>query len=441
MIFKKLLYLLLILTVSCSKDNLKQLSQPESIIKTLNVTDMGSSRANAYEMYNRFIYGPGAIYFSYLDSESENQKVKIASISDSKELTINYSASIGTSKDNHGGATIVIDSKNRVHVFYGAHNSPLKYRRINDLSNSENWSKEKSLGNGITYPSAVINSKDEIFLIYRYGFNIYQENPWEYRLMKIGKEEILFDKTILISRSHENDFVDRYINYFAQLSIDSNDNLHLAYILHERSSDDPVIPKNGIGYGIGYLTSSDEGDSWKDYKGEIFNSGISVSKPNLIRGQKEIIDINYDFRSVSLSVNPQTNSPSIGYTFYDINKKNWKTHIIKEEFSGWKDRFVADDLYKISYMNHGEGEYLIGEKLYDLNSSVEQGWSNNNTTIVLRRIENNGSYENIFESDNTGEPAWYPSFPKDYNTKNKPKIASYMIGNIEGSSKVKVIRF
>lgn len=43
--YKKLLYLLLI-TLSCSKDNLKQLLKPDTIIKTLNVTDIGSSNKN-----------------------------------------------------------------------------------------------------------------------------------------------------------------------------------------------------------------------------------------------------------------------------------------------------------------------------------------------------------------------------------------------------------
>ena len=168
---KSLLLLIFFVLISCSKDDALNLPINNGI-EIKEITISGSSRANAYELYNRFIFSQDTIYFSFLDFENNNQIVKITPVSFSQQDKIDAPTTIGTSIDNHGAATLVLDSKSRIHAFYGAHNSPLKYRHSEKESNYRIWSKEKILGNGITYPSAVVNSKNEIFLSFHIIMNI-----------------------------------------------------------------------------------------------------------------------------------------------------------------------------------------------------------------------------------------------------------------------------
>ena len=410
----------------------------QNIKQQILLSNSGSSRATAYELSNKILSNDKYIYTTYLDYENENHVIKFSKIQRENLVVVN-TITIGKARDNHGGGSIVRDSKNNFHIFYGSHITAMKYRYNTDGEKLENWSEEITFGNGLTYPSAVISSKDEILLVARLGYKVYQQNPWSYVLYSIKDKKITYKGELIQSRRHDDDFVNRYIHYFTQMVIDKNDKIHLAFLLYERSKNNPPTTNHSLGYGIGYLSSNDLGDSWTDSSGQTVELPAKIDYMNLLEGVKESdLATNY-YRSLSITIESKTDNPIVGYTEYHLKKQKWSTWLNKQIDGEWTKSIIAEGLYKISlYSALNDTLYILGEKLLDPNAGIEEGWSNPNTKMVLLSSKNNSKFiEDILSNSSLG-PHWYPSLLKPSSSVGNltAPYGLYMSNNQDGLSNV-----
>lgn len=431
-----LLFPLILLTLtSCA--NVSKKFEIESVV----LSSHASSRATAYELSNKLIPVKGGVLASYLDYDSSNEKHIVNLVKLSNDLQVIKRIQIGDGGDNHGGASIVVDSKGDVHVFYGAHNNSLKYRHSLDSGDLELWSEVYEVSGGLTYPSAVISPNDKIFVIVRDGYNVLQKDPWSYDLLTFLNGELLDRKKIINSRYHDEDFVNRYIHYFAQLGF-ANGRLYLAYLLHERSSLDPVIPSNGLGYGVGLVHSDDEGITWKNWSGHDFITPVSSGDLSLLEGNLVTTSVDYDYRSLSLLVD--NGEPVVLAGKYSFLNSKWSTNIIRLiDGYGVKSKIQIDEsLYKSTITMCNENLYIIGEMLSNPQSSVENGWSNSETRISVFKV-GNAAYSlvaNVTPKVDVLMPNWYPATVK-YAFDYGHAYFMYMIGNVDSESYVVINKF
>lgn len=416
---------------SCT--NIKSKSEIETVV----VSKSGSSRATAYELSNKLIPTRDGLIASYLnyDGASDTHVVVIVKMDESfKEIK---RIELGDGGDNHGGATIVIDSFGDVHAFYGAHNNGLKYRYSMDNGELNTWSDEIEIEGGFTYPSAVITPEDNIFVIVRDGYNVLQENPWSYDLLTFNKGKYLNRNKILVSRKHDEDFVNRYIHYFAQLGY-SNGRLSLAYLLHERSTDDPVIPANGLGYGIGLIHSDDAGLSWHNWNSEGVSVPASTADISLLDGELDAKLVQNDFRSLSFIYDNDMAVLLAGK--YSIDEKKWSTTLFGLNDDSPLEKVVElnEPIYKSSLTSCGEGYVVVSEYLPSNGLSVEEGWANTETEISISHVFDGGEYfiskpaELKFVD---GQPHWYPSTVKQLSN-NYFIYFMFMVGARDGEVSV-----
>lgn len=411
--------------------------------RTVTLTESGSRRATAYELSNKLLFDEKYIFAAYVDYEDGEQIVTLAKIN-RRTFDIEKEVTIGDARDDHGGAAILQDLHGNIHAFYGAHNTPLIYKYNSDGSMLDRWSDEITLGSGLTYPSAVTFSNGDILVVARLGFNVLQDDPWSYKIYRISNGKQIFQTQLLVSRRHDEDFVNRYIHYFTQMVVGVDDTVHMATILHERSSDDPVKPDNGLGYGIGYFYSNDYGESWFDINDDPLSLPGEVEAYGLLEGVKDAKRATSDYRSVSIEIDPTANTPVIAYLKYHFDEHKWTTWIAKKNGSGWSKKKVAEGIYKLSlYISKKGIYYLLGERLSDEHLSVEDGWSNSETRIsILRSTDGGESFsEQILPSSASG-PHWFPSLPKRISPFDTTlPVGMYMSGSINGQTTVVVTEF
>lgn len=115
-------------------------------------------------IYFTFIAWNGDIYVTKFRDGIENEEAQTILVARRSE---DYNAT--ASDIQHGNPAICIDQKGYVHLFYGAHNTPMCYRRSTSPENILNWTSKITIGAAslATYPNPVVLKDNTIFLLYR----------------------------------------------------------------------------------------------------------------------------------------------------------------------------------------------------------------------------------------------------------------------------------
>src|SRR5690606_25413527 len=91
--------------------------------KATLISQTGSSRATAYIDSNKIIETENRIFITYLIQEEEKQLIVLKAFDKNKnEWT--QEVVLDTVQDNHGGGSLVIDSRGYLHIAYGPHIGP-----------------------------------------------------------------------------------------------------------------------------------------------------------------------------------------------------------------------------------------------------------------------------------------------------------------------------
>jgi hypothetical protein len=67
----------------------------------------------------------------------------------------------------------IVDSSGYFYIFYGCHDSALKFRKTNNAEDITSWTSKVSIGSSLTYPRAVVTDLGDLYVFARYGYEYY----------------------------------------------------------------------------------------------------------------------------------------------------------------------------------------------------------------------------------------------------------------------------
>jgi len=221
----------------------------------------GSDRATAYEMSNKIVRYENKTHIAYLKYEGGSHKAYVRTYHhDTGEW--DDEVYLGSIYDNHGGPALAIDSNGYLYVFYDGHHASLKWRKSTNPNDASSWTDAEAVPNQATdptYPSVVIDTSDNVHLIYRGDqttncklyYQKYNGSSWSTATI------LAEDNSSLIP------------SYSCSVAIDSNDVLHVG--VHFFDLD------NTKGKKVGYMKSDDGGGTWKKSDGTTYTLPVTSS--------------------------------------------------------------------------------------------------------------------------------------------------------------------
>jgi len=140
-------------------------------------------------------------------------------------------ADSGSAYDTHYIPVGLIDNSGYIHLFYGCHNTQMKYIRSTNAKDISTWNSEGTIGtagSGSTYPRPVVNSDGDIYVFCRE----YQEPDSKYVYYKSTNNGTSWGSMVTI--------VDYSTNYGGNSSVysmgvrcDSSDRIHIGLTFHD----------------------------------------------------------------------------------------------------------------------------------------------------------------------------------------------------------------
>ena len=212
----------------------------------------GSGRATAYAEANKIVTVEHQTHVTWLDSMADGFRVMVRTLN---RQTRRWSDSVvaGPAHDNHGGASLTVDSRGYLHLVYFPHHHAFRYRRSLRPNDTSTWTPEIQFGEKLTYPTLVCGADDTLYLTARRSW---QDKPWTVEMWQkpMGKtwEPV---GTILSSQSKG------YSHFQESLAWDTRHRvLHLSCRFHENRGATEVV---------GYMKSDDMGRTWQRRDGTV----------------------------------------------------------------------------------------------------------------------------------------------------------------------------
>ncbi|WP_425400022.1 BNR-4 repeat-containing protein [Aeoliella sp.] len=211
----------------------------------------GSSRATGYAEANKIITFDGKTHVSWLDSTTQDGfEVKIRTL-DHATSQWSPTYTIGEAEDNHGGPALTIDSEGYLHVAYYPHHEPMRYRRSQQPNDTSSWTPVTHIADNLTYPTMVTGPDNTLYLTARNSTG----SSWSNDLFTLSPGGSWSSAKPLIEASDTS-----YFHFQDALAWGpDHQTLHMSVRMY---GEDPRW-----GYKIGYLQSTDFGDTWQHYDG------------------------------------------------------------------------------------------------------------------------------------------------------------------------------
>lgn len=99
----------------------------------------------------------GSIKIAYYDHDTKETS-RVIHVAPASDYTIDWA---------HSGPSMAIDNNGFIHIFYGAHNSPLKYRKSTNAEDVSSFSWPTDILSDATYPQLVVTNDNTIYMLYR----------------------------------------------------------------------------------------------------------------------------------------------------------------------------------------------------------------------------------------------------------------------------------
>lgn len=326
-----------VLLKACYQSNKKRApSEPPKILDE-NITllsSQGSSRATGYYNAPKSITFQNKTWVTWMDSISEGFWIQIAEFDKTKNVWSSV-YTVGEAYDNHGGAALTIDSEGYLHIVFGPHARPFKYRKTTRPYDASEWREEVEFGSYCTYPTLLCGLDNTLYVTCRKDFIMWGPTaPCSTELWtKKPNAEWTHCNTLLYSK---------YTGYvfFGESLCWGTDNktLHLCCNIHEKTN------RNLYGrlQTIGYMVSYDYGKTW-------YNSAkIPIKTPITAENIEVLYAGGLDKSTVvavgTIAINAQ-DIPHIVYCVQFVDT-NTSTLIltVSDGLGGWKNINLTDYL-------------------------------------------------------------------------------------------------
>ena len=146
------------------------------ILSRTTLSTRGSTRATAYAMSNKIVTRNDRVFVSWLDHVSDIR----AKVYDTRTQTWGDTVTVGKGVDNHSGPALTMDDAGQLHIVYGTHHHPFKYRRTVRPLDITEWTKEERFGEKGTYPSLTATPDGALWCACRSS----RTDPWRLRVFR-----------------------------------------------------------------------------------------------------------------------------------------------------------------------------------------------------------------------------------------------------------------
>ncbi len=214
----------------------------------------GSTRATAYSMSNKIVTRDGRIFVAWLDFVSE---IRVA-VFDVAAGEWSDPVEVGRGVDNHSGPALTLDGNGFLHIVYGPHHHPFRYRRSARPLEIGEWTPEETFAAKATYPSLVAAPDGRLWCACRSS----RTDPWRLRLYRRaagGRWDEGVDLLDVAARG--------YAWLGNSLAVGPDGTVHLAFVIYDSEA--------GRGRACGYLRTRDGGRTWETAGGNGVNLPVT----------------------------------------------------------------------------------------------------------------------------------------------------------------------
>ena len=295
----------------------------EQIVAENGINNEGIAGLPGIAYHNNCTY---IAWMAYSSTPGANSRVYIRKYNQGTDTWTNAIdvSDIGTYFDGHFAPSILVDSNGYIHLFYGCHNSDLKYRKSSNAEDVTLWGSEQTIGAGynFTYPHPVEAANGDLYVFGRQYVS--------------GKSYLVFYKSTNGGNSWTTpqmivDYSSNYGGnssiYVADVRIDSNGRCHLFFTFWD------YYEAANLGRAVCYIYSDDY-SSWYNIAGDWL--GVTDTVP---------LDYSADCK-VAISPNFPSAGPYYGegtITLDDFNRPylyyySWTTSIQEQSrayFAKW----------------------------------------------------------------------------------------------------------
>lgn len=231
------------------------------------LSSAGCGRATGYAEASKIVTVGDRTHVAWLEATPDGFRVCIRTL-DRRRGDWSPTEIVGGAQDNHGGPGLTVDSKGFLHLLYGPHHEPFRYRRSQRPNDASAWEPEIRFGDELSYPVLLCAPDDRLLMTTRrsHGDKVKDKvTPWEVELWrKPADGPWRRDRVLLRSRFGD------YAHFQESLAWGPDHRtIHLACRIYETTSRPGEAPLETLGY----LISPDSGRTW--HRGD----GAPVSLP------------------------------------------------------------------------------------------------------------------------------------------------------------------
>jgi len=285
------------------------------------LSQVGCGRATAYAESNKIVTLGNKTHVAWLDSEKGRFVVRVRTL---HRDTHSWSPAftVGQAHDNHGGPALAADSAGHLHIVYGPHHHPFRYRRSARANDASQWTQEQRFGTRCTYPALVCQPDDTLLLACRestakrWVLNLYRkpaDGQWQ------------GPRTLLHGGAPSG-----YTRWQTALALGPDGalgTLHMGFMLYESGL-------KGLGYAVGYLRSGDGGKTWRRSDGTKVALPATPATIDLVAGARSPASP-ANFRPGNIAVDPK-GSPWLIYCRMD--RRPFRTWLARPTGKGqWQE--------------------------------------------------------------------------------------------------------
>lgn len=379
------------------------------------LSERGCGRATAYAESNKVVTIAGTTHAGWLDVEEGGEfRVRLRSY-DHETEEWGPTRTIGPAEDNHGGPALAVDGSGRLHVVYGPHHGPMRYRRSVAPNDASEWTDETTLGGDLTYPTLVVAPDDRLVLLARqHG----RGDRWRIVRYERPAEGDWRGPTPVLESGAED-----YARFNASLAWDEaslgrdgGDRLHLACRFFELREKREAFP--GDSEVVGYLRSDDRGRSWRRLDGRDVELPARPSDVTPIENDPdryfEVGTVAVQEGRVHVGYSDRTTDPRSA-TLATLSDGEWRRRSLDRELpesvAGW-------GLHPSTLASTADGLYVA--------FTVGQPWEwgdDSGEVVVLRTRDGGKTFDSALVSSIDPDQAhWQPSLerPTGHNEVGNP---------------------
>jgi len=422
---------------SSKNSNLRVNSVPSDSYGATLVSTIGSNRATGYRQSNKILEFENGYLITYLESDGSNVDVILEHYDYMENLLSRVN--IGKADNNHGGAAIAIDRAGYLHILYGPHGTPMRYRRSKEPNQYTKFTNEIEFGEALTYPSILINKNNELIIAARGGTGS-QRRAGSIEIWKKSYDtQFIRVSTPVVNREKG------YAAFNPSIAVDSQDQIHMLALVHEGTND--------VGYGLYqaliYLVSKDGGYTWENSKGKKLESFANVEEigPFYEGGLSSNVVVNSGVVAISPSdtvlVNFSTQaSNDLVSDFYVgmLTDSNWELIRVGNDKGIFDDRYIISDPGVIVATEDGNVSFALGMQdisLEDIDPWVGVSWGHPTNFIVHGTLDltSGETTAKMLQPSSILGPYWLPNIGRTstwgLETK-KPKRIIFTHGDPNG---------